>query len=813
MTATNNVNDLLTHIFTNLPKQQDNDENLNERRLFPQQLNDFGEYLDNKLNDIATPFPKSSFEYEENRIGPSTTNLNLYSATGIVQCTRFDYTGIGSFNTARADVCVFRGKWQYEVLLETRGVMQFGWCTIKCHFSQEIGVGDTWTSFSYDGGRIRKWNVQNSKYGDSWLAGDIISCLIDCDEGTISFKRNGVDLGIAFENVPCGKGVAYFPAISLSQNERIKINFGSRPFRHPTLNYLPIDEKPQLSIEQANFLFDIFEQVIYLGKYQKFNGSNKNTNSLKFSQIRTMSDPKNDAILMIIAQQIMERLCPLLASSYIIQQCFIPMLLRLNHESLHSEHTEISLCLDYLWAFLQSNDLLNILIQLFHSLNILYFFEPIQLTFDQQRQYLYLLYSILKHEDTRKLSLESIFFLKVKLPLFIDIKPPDSDLLKQIIPDGWAKKKLNMNDLERDLSCLSTCRKLKDDLKSLENIQIEILKLLLTPSDVLQHPPSSKFLFITKFRLFLKENLSDSPLHNFQPGIIRNFFHRLLHVLEYYWNQYHEIKSFDEGHESSLPFDAAYVPSQKFIDNNFDYFNLQRLGGVQSHLEKEYSADVKRARSLGTSFLSRAFSDQSSRHDGMSDLVNGRDRYRHQLGYNLKSPNATGSESLTELLDGLILLYHVGVHKHYLKVAEVIDSLREYNESLTDIDNKLMNCRDDCPEIRDELLRSKKIFEQQTEDLTRKIAWITMHVFSHEKRRDIVILHRCVYRTLQIASEAGNLFSFVPEIYLNDIYLNTFTALNVYYPTEESGISREMAGDFVQFIANHMQDTRIVNSG
>ncbi len=52
------------------------------------------------------------------------------------------------------------------MLLETRGVMQFGWSTIKCNFSQEIGVGDTWTSFSYDGGRVRKWNVQNSKYGD-----------------------------------------------------------------------------------------------------------------------------------------------------------------------------------------------------------------------------------------------------------------------------------------------------------------------------------------------------------------------------------------------------------------------------------------------------------------------------------------------------------------------------------------------------------------------------------------------------------------------------------------------------------------------
>jgi uncharacterized protein (DUF342 family) len=97
----------------------------------------------------------------------------------------------------------------------------------------------------------------------------------------------------------------------------------------------------------------------------------------------------------------------------------------------------------------------------------------------------------------------------------------------------------------------------------------------------------------------------------------------------------------------------------------------------------------------------------------------------------LKSTNASGSESLTELLDGLILLYHVGVHKHYLKVAEVIDSLREYNESLTDIDNKLINCRDNYTDIQAELTRSKKIFEQQAEDLTRKIAWITIHVFSH----------------------------------------------------------------------------------
>lgn len=75
--------------------------------------------------------------------------------------------------------------------------------------------------------------------------------------------------------------------------------------------------------------------------------------------------------------------------------------------------------------------------------------------------------------------------------------------------------------------------------------------------------------------------------------MIRNLFHRLLQVLEFYWIKYDEIKSIDEGPEYSLPFDVAYVPSDKFIDNHFDYFNLQRLGGVQSHLEKEYSGTLQ----------------------------------------------------------------------------------------------------------------------------------------------------------------------------------------------------------------------------
>lgn len=81
------------------------------------------------------------------------------------------------------------GKWQFEVQLGTKGVMQIGWATRGCRFSQETGVGDTFDSYAYDGNRIRKWNSYTQKYGQPWLSGDIIGCCGDFDKGTLEFFR------------------------------------------------------------------------------------------------------------------------------------------------------------------------------------------------------------------------------------------------------------------------------------------------------------------------------------------------------------------------------------------------------------------------------------------------------------------------------------------------------------------------------------------------------------------------------------------------------------------------------------------------
>jgi len=69
-------------------------------------------------------------------------------------------------------------------------------------------------------------------YGKLWSAGDVIGTLLDLDKREISFFRNEESLGVAFKNVKIGPNMAYFPAVSLSQGQRVVFNFGATgPFK------------------------------------------------------------------------------------------------------------------------------------------------------------------------------------------------------------------------------------------------------------------------------------------------------------------------------------------------------------------------------------------------------------------------------------------------------------------------------------------------------------------------------------------------------------------------------------------------------
>ena len=45
------------------------------------------------------------------------------------------------------------------------------------------------------------------------------------------FSLNGVQQGVAFENVVGSDGL--YPALTMSNNQQVKFNFGTEPFAHP----------------------------------------------------------------------------------------------------------------------------------------------------------------------------------------------------------------------------------------------------------------------------------------------------------------------------------------------------------------------------------------------------------------------------------------------------------------------------------------------------------------------------------------------------------------------------------------------------
>ena len=67
------------------------------------------------------------------RIGPKITKLDKKSAYGdllLFGRDDVDVEGISKFCSIRANTGVFAGRYYYEVLLKSSGLMQIGWCTL-----------------------------------------------------------------------------------------------------------------------------------------------------------------------------------------------------------------------------------------------------------------------------------------------------------------------------------------------------------------------------------------------------------------------------------------------------------------------------------------------------------------------------------------------------------------------------------------------------------------------------------------------------------------------------------------------------------
>jgi len=92
-------------------------------------------------------------------------------------------------------------------------------------------------SFGYHGddGKIFGGNGRGEDYGPTFTTGDTISCIWCQVNRTISFAKNGMDLGVAFRNVDEPQ---LYPTIGLrTRQEEVVANFGATPLRSSVHTY------------------------------------------------------------------------------------------------------------------------------------------------------------------------------------------------------------------------------------------------------------------------------------------------------------------------------------------------------------------------------------------------------------------------------------------------------------------------------------------------------------------------------------------------------------------------------------------------
>uniref|UniRef100_A0A8C6XYU9 RING-type E3 ubiquitin transferase n=1 Tax=Naja naja TaxID=35670 RepID=A0A8C6XYU9_NAJNA len=733
--------------------------------------------------------PSAAYQTVDGRLGPSTVVLDHTSGFEGLLLVDDDLLGVighSNFGSIRATTCVYKGKWIYEVLISSQGLMQIGWCTLNCRFNQEEGVGDTPDSYAYDGNRVRKWNVTTTNYGKEGK-------LVERDSSTWQLQGE------------------------------------------PTI--------------------------------------------------------------LITLAHIFNNFSPLMCKVYLVEDVLMSFLLGiLEGGGAVEAHPLIQQLLDLMWLLMEDYEVHECLKQLLMSLLRAYRFSPIVPDLGLQIHYLRLTIAILKHEKSRKYLLNNVLFDVLRSVVFFYIKSPlrvEEAGLQELIPTTWWPNRFNKEGKEskevknesseerlRRRAYERGCQRLKKRIEVVEELQVQILKLLLNNKD--HGGGASRYIFLNKFRKFLQENASNRGNLTVlcPPEYMVCFLHRLIAALRHYWDE-HKMKN-----ASALNSEDAYVPPQLFYNGKVDYFDLQRLGGLLSHLKKTLKDDLASKVNIlidpaelqavtmddldedeesAVSTAQRpaaalAIGGALARPSWLSSPTLGRaNRFLSTAAVSLMTPRRSpgsiekvkvrtlnmeqrteediegsrGNEglllgkpteepdqpitknSLLEILDGIVMMYNLSVHQQLGKMVGVSDDVNEYAMALKDTEEKIGRCPERRRDICEELLKSQKVFSEKLNHLSRRLAWINVTIYSKEKMQDIYWLLRVCIRTIEHGDRIGSLFAFMPEFYLS-VAMNSYSALKNYFspvnsmeelPGYEDTLTRLAA-----ILAKHFADPRIVGT-
>ncbi|KAK3927051.1 E3 ubiquitin-protein ligase RNF123 [Frankliniella fusca] len=792
---------------------------------------------------------------ENGRVGNIKVCLDLLELSNRVSSyDSFKIIGAGHFGTVKTNCGVFKGKWQYEVLLLSTGVMQIGWASFNSKFGVGQGVGDTYDSYAFDGCRVRKWNMTADDYGEKWEEDDVIGCCIDLDAGCVEFFRNGKSMGIAFKNILMGAGIVYFPTVSLQRKEGVIANFGATPFYYPVPGYSPIQQPPNNDLESVTFLLNCFHKLISMM-------DSRTAPDL----VSADSTHSNEAVLMEIGKILTSSIVPFLSNPYIMEAKFIPFIHGLCETESQAtgqgqvrpsaritttksttanmvNNRKLNIFLDLLWAFSEKGDL-NIWTNTFVSRLTAKFqhnLRPLVLDLIPQKEAIIVLHGVSHHKKFRQYLMRHVLFEGVKFPWLMNIIIPPIE--SSTFWDCEPKVEINQRAYSATVSRINSA------MTALEDMQVDLVITLMDNTDGSANESSSRNIFLSKLQTLRRQFYAlyrVDPLRS--PGsplfLVQPLFQRLTRVVEVLCEK-----------ETSILYPEA-VPSTKFYDGSLSYYDIDRLGGVLLFLLKTFLGDLEER--LGVSHSNQAensvgtdepqsFADSSTstvRHNALIPAINFPNVSSRMLdvfdeivqietwGEHQDIPNPNVAENsplvkepldvnnvLIEILDTLVLFYHIScktqsltenTHSQQTKVEGLAHSLQERKDEM-----KFYQAS--CPVSRQRHASVLKVLESSNKMLLDHLNKNTSHLATLQATRypsRLSRFFRSILNTMEASADDEHLFHFVPEFYL-DCLIDLLKDLN--YEARQTLVSLPITPDreqlmleAVKFVCYHIDDQRI----
>lgn len=786
---------------------------------------------------------------------------------------------LGMFSSARANVCVWKGKWMYEVILETSGIQQLGWATLSCPFTDHKGVGDADDSYAFDGKRVSKWNKEAETYGQSWVVGDVIGCCIDLDNDEISFYRNGMSLGVAFHGIrKMGAGVGYYPAISLSQGERCELNFGGRPFKYPIEGFLSLQAPPSANL-LATCLLRCLSRLVEMQCMERaeFNSVEKLRRLKRFVPLEELFNP--------VSRGIYKEFFALLdaergSMEYVGWGSLLSFMMEVFGMQAPHDYTSLDKVLDLLLEFQGSNLILEHVI---NALSCSCKTASLVLTecpYTGPYSYLALACHMLRREELMLLWWKSSDF-ELSFEGFLSCKSPNKQDLQCMMPSVWWPG--SCEDVSYESNMMLTTTALSGAVSKIEEKHRDLCRLVMQfipPTMPLQLPGSVFRTFLQN--LLLKNRGADRNVP--PPGVSSNsvivsLYTVILHFLSEGFavgdncgwmkgcgiNAGSDVGFLHRGGQQTFPMGL-------FLKSDPHRSDISRLGGSFSHLSKSHpvtdqeaevvrweegcmddeetrvthltrqhpcccsSYDVDFARvskdpirytakgSRGHCSTSPERSAQvaaecsaGTLNDEIADKPSSSDQSEPEFDYRpvqhmrivpRESNFSTATLREEELLDAMLLLYHVGLAPSFKQASHYM-SHQSQSISLLEETDKQIRERAYGEQLK-HLKEARSIYREEVIDCVRHCTWYRISLFSRWKQRGMYAACMWSVQLLLVLSKMDSIFCYIPEFYVEAL-VDCFHVLRKSDPpfVPSAILIKQGLASFVTFVVTHFNDPRI----